>query len=113
MATKNEMHIAMNDFFLKYQTLFEWVGIKRLTFFKWLDSLEDWETCRRANSFIFTKLYKKITDMHKVFLIMPESAWTTMFVVGKTSREVLLLKEHIFNVKECWQNRIKPRRGPE
>lgn len=113
MATKNEMIQNINEFYLNHQALFECAGIPRLKFFKWLDSLEDWDSVRKANSFIFVKMHKHIMNMRKVFVIMPDSAWKTMMAVGKNSREVIQLKEKIFDIQECWKNRIRPPRGPE
>lgn len=113
MATKNEMIKDINEFYLNHQILFEHAGIPRLKFFKWLDSLEDWDSIRKANSFMFTKIHKYIMNMHKVFIIMPDSAWRTMLTISRTAREVILLKERIFDIQECWKNRPKPPRGPE
>ena len=106
MATKQEMIQDIFEFYNKNELLFQQCNIRRLTFFRWVDSLEnDWNICRKANSYIFTKLSKILDNMRLTWSIMPPLAWKSMILINHNAREVLELKDKIMYVLDCWKQR--------
>ncbi len=104
MATKQELFNELLEVYTENQILLDTHKVKYL---KWLDKLRTYEDVRKANRFMFNKLFLCLRPLKKIWEAHLPEVWTGLKIMNRGCDEVRTLHQEMKDFNTVWKKRPK------